>query len=120
VVIIGTCFVGCARNTSAFDLDSFTEKFKEAVEYGQFASTEFVDKAKVFVCAQREGTACDQAWMENLAASAMTCMQPSVLELQEMLINTARETVMGVPNSMVNLHVGRSLNAQLCINSTSG
>ena len=81
----------------AFNLDSFTEKFKEAVEYGQFASTEFVDKAKVLVRAKREGAASDQVWAESLAASAVACMQPSVLELQEMLINTVRETVMGVP-----------------------
>jgi hypothetical protein len=97
VAIIGTYIVGLARDMDNMDVDNFSDAFKKAVEYGQFASTEFVDKAQVLVRAKREGTASDQAWMENLAASAMTCMQPSVLELQEMLINTARETVLGVP-----------------------
>jgi len=97
VAIIGTYVMGFARDMENVNADNFSDAFKKAVEYGQFASTEFVDKAKVFVSAQREGAASDQAWMENLTASAMTCMQPPVLELQEMLVNTVRETVMGVP-----------------------
>jgi len=97
VAIIGTYVLGFAKNMDDLDKDTFTQRFKEAVEYGQFASVEFVDKAMVFVAAQEESAANDQAWMENLTASAMDCMQPPVLEMQEMLINTVRETVMGVP-----------------------
>lgn len=96
IAIIGVFILDANKKAKNKNKDDYAKDMALAIKYAQMASNGYPSEAKNRIGAMLENAPDKSQSFEDLVASTNSCIQPHVLEMQQLFVDTARENLFGV------------------------